>query len=101
MNLVFLGNDNQPEDRCSNNWGEHNTVSPNTPTIAEKPYIAVDYHDKSKFNLIVPSLEKNLDSFSYHQHEKTIDFENVFVANENTSVEDINAKLDAGNHLVL
>ena len=43
MNLVFLGNDNQPADRCSNNWGAHNTVSPYTPTIAEKPYIAVNY----------------------------------------------------------
>lgn len=66
MNLVFLGNDNQPKDRCSNSWGEHHTVTDATPTIAEKPYIAVDYHDSTKFNLIVPSMEFNLESFSYH-----------------------------------
>lgn len=101
MNLVFLGNDNQPKDRCSNSWGEHHTVSPDTPTIAEKPYIAVEQTDATKFNLVVPGMEFNLNTFSYHQNEKVIDFANVFVANESNSAEEINAKLDAGNHLVL
>jgi len=66
MNLVFLGNENQPNAICSNSWGEHHTVGEATPTIAEKPYIAVDYKDETKFNLIVPGMEYNLDRFSYH-----------------------------------
>lgn len=101
MNLVFIGNENQPEERCSNSWGEHHTVGEATPTIAEKPYIATDSKDNTKFNLIVPGMEYNLDTFSYHQNEKVIDFENVFVANELSTAADINEKLDAGLHLVL
>jgi hypothetical protein len=101
MNLVFLGNDNQPADKCSNDWGEHHTVSDSTPTIAEKPYIAVSEQDNSKFNLIVPGNEFHLKTFSYHRDEKVIDFKNVFVANEDNTADEINAKLDAGNHLVL
>jgi len=49
----------------------------------------------------VPSLEYNLASFSYHSREEVIPFEKVFVANESTTVEEINAKLEAGNHLIL
>ena len=101
MNLVFVGNQYPFKDRCSNNWGEHHTVGEATPTIAEKPYIAIDYTNSTKFNLIVPAMEYNLDTFSYHQHEKVIGFENVFVANELSTAADINAKLDAGMHLVL
>lgn len=46
-------------------------------------------------------MEYNLDTFSYHRYEKVIDFEDVFVADELSTAKDINAKLDAGLHLVL
>jgi len=101
MNLVFLGNDNQPGDYCSNNYGKHHTVSPVTPRIAEKPYISEDYSDSTKFNLIVPGMEYNLNSFSYHRLETTIGFENVFVATQDNTADEINAKLDSGLHLIL
>jgi hypothetical protein len=51
--------------------------------------------------LIVPELELGSKGQSYHQFEKKYDFEAVFVANENSTVETINAKLAAGLQLVL
>jgi hypothetical protein len=51
--------------------------------------------------LIVPQTEWGTQGQSYHQFETVVPFDNVFVANENNTAAEINAKLDAGLHLVL
>jgi len=64
-NFVFVGNDNQPAGHCSNT-GVHYTTAKATPRSAEKPYIAADYVDHTKFNLIVPAMEYGLEGQSFH-----------------------------------
>lgn len=54
MNMVFLGNENAPDMMCNGPGGRHYTKGDKTPRIAEKPYIARDISDPTKFNLIVP-----------------------------------------------
>jgi len=100
-NFVFVGNDNAPKSHCSNDYGVHYTTSDTTPRIAEKPYIAHDYSDNSKFDLVIPQMEWNSQGQSYHQHEVVIPFDNVFVAIETNTAAEINAKLDSGLHVVL
>jgi hypothetical protein len=49
MNMVFVGVDNAPDSYCVGPDGRHYTVAPKTPRIAEKPYIARDMNDATKF----------------------------------------------------
>jgi len=51
--------------------------------------------------LIVPQTEWNTMGNSNHQFEKVISFDNVFVAAETNTASEINAKLDAGLHVIL
>jgi len=70
-----------------------------TPVIAEKLYLS---YDSGRFFLMVPPLEYNkLGASNYGANDKSIGFENVFVANSTTKASDINAKLNAGIHIVL
>lgn len=55
-NFVFVGNEGAPESHCSNDYGTHYTTSPLTPRIAEKPYIALNYDDSTKFDLVIPRM---------------------------------------------
>jgi len=52
-NFVFVGNENAPDSNCVAD-GYHYTTSPATPRIAEKPYIALNYVDQTKFDLVIP-----------------------------------------------
>jgi len=49
MNMVFVGNENAPEAMCNGPGGRHYTKAEKTPRIAEKPYIARDMNNQTKF----------------------------------------------------
>jgi len=98
-NMVFLGCENAPSSSC----GEPNpyTTVDATPLIAEKPYIMLN-QDTNRYYLMVPKLERNKISVTEHySNVDQIDFENVFVATDQNTAADINAKLQEGLHVVL
>jgi hypothetical protein len=68
--------------------------------IAEKPYITIN--STGYFNLIVPRLETNkVGPTTNFGNSDSIDFSNVYVANETDSAATINSKLASGLHLLL
>jgi len=98
-NFVFIGCENAPESHCTNSGGLPATTIYETPTIAEKPYITFD---GSRYWLQVPNYETNKKGTTPgYNNAKAVDFSNVYVATESDSAATINAKLDAGLHLVL
>jgi len=99
-NMVFLGNQNAPANHCGNDQGSiPATTVEITPAIVEKPYIV---SNGSSFSLMIPRLEKNkVGPTQGYNNAEEVPFENVYVANENDSVELINSKLEEGLHLLL
>jgi len=103
-NFVHIGNagDGVPQDHCpAYNWWRDspNTVIDETPTIREKPYIIFE---NGKYKLMKPRTEFNKkDHTENWENADEIDFEDVYVANENDSVNTLNSKLGEGLHLVL
>lgn len=96
-NMVFLGCNGAPNSHCGS--GNPYTTVPNTPIIAEKPYIVID--DDEKFNLVIPKLEQNKQGTSDYKNADLVDFSHVFVATVDDSVDLINEKINQGLHIVL
>lgn len=102
----MIGVENAPPSHCGKDWATNTmppyTTAPNTPVSAEKPYVALNVTDSTKFTLVVPGLETGLSGQSYHSYETVYGFEEVYVANNVTdTATTINAKLATGLHLVL
>jgi len=98
-NMVFVGCENAPSSNC----GQPNpfTTVDATPIIAEKPYIMWD-HLTNRYYLMVPKLERNKVGVTQdYENVDQIDFQNVFVATDQNTAADINAKLQEGLHIVL
>jgi len=100
-NMVFAGNTGgTPSAHCSNENGWPITTVPNTPVIAEKPYIMMN--SNGEYSLVVPNLEyTKVGPTTNFDNAQIIDFSNVYVAVETDSADYINSKLASGLHLVL
>lgn len=102
---MLVGTENAPKSHCGKDWATNTnppyTTASATPVIAEKPYIALNTTDPTKFDLVVPQTAWNTRGQSYHSDETVVGFENVFVANSNNTAAEINAKLATGLHLLL
>jgi len=100
-NMVFVGCTNAPASHCSNKGGAPFTTIPQTPVIAEKPYLMYD-QGSSRYYLMVPKLEKNKVGVTKdYDNVDQIDFQHVYVATENDSASVINEKLSEGLHIIL
>lgn len=103
-NMVFMGNSGAAPTASSCGSPKPFTVLPSTPVIAEKPYIWMD-PTTGRYFLRVPQIELNkvgTSSFGKGEADLDIDFNDVYVANAaNDTAATINAKLDAGLHVVL
>jgi hypothetical protein len=56
----MIGVENAPPSHCGKNDGTPPyTTSKRTPVSAEKPYIALNMTDSTKFDLVVPATEFN------------------------------------------
>lgn len=102
-NVVQVGVEGAPESHCGNKHGDFGaTTAKTTPVSAEKPYVASDFTDPTKFNLVVPQVERGLLGQSFHSDETVYGFNDVFYAHENTAdlTTTLQAKLDAGLHVV-
>ena len=88
-----------PNTHCGDSGGEPITNIESTPVIGEKPYIV---YNNGKYSLFVPSIKYNSIGITNDYNDgKTIDFSNVYVANENDTSSIINYQLNNGNHLIL
>ena len=119
VNFVYVGTSGAPPATRNCTDAGANPVSPSpqqivssqTPVVIEKPYIvASNASAEGGFALITPmvrvgtrgpawstvTVENGTDAPAYHDG-----FERVFVATNATAVDKINAKLEAGLHVVL
>jgi len=76
INSVQLGVEGGESSHC----GDSDYEFPNyeekfANDVAEKPYIAQDFLNSTKFNLVVPQLESSLRGQSFHSNERVIPFE--------------------------
>lgn len=71
------------------------------PLVAEKPFIAVDANDDSKYNLHVPHAKVNSTGPSFVDPATIYPFEQVYVTRESDTATQINAKLASGLHVVI
>lgn len=101
-NMVFVGNENAPQDHCSNTGGLPFVVVDETPTVAGKPFISLE---SGLYSLNIPQSRQNtvgaewLDSGAVI---KKVGFEQVYVASaEVDTAVSINAALSSGLHVVL
>jgi len=98
-NMVFVGCKNAPSSHCGHP-NPYTTVDA-TPLIAEKPYIMWN-QSNHRYYLMVPKLERNKVGVTKdYDNVDQIDFQNVFVATDQNTAADINAKLQEGLHVVL
>jgi len=98
-NMVFVGCKNAPSSHCGHP-NAYTTVDA-TPLIAEKPYIWLD-QSTHRYYLMVPKLERNKVGVTKdYDNVDQIDFQNVFVATDQNTAAEINAKLQEGLHVVL
>jgi len=102
FNMVQVGVEGAPADHCGNSNGNFGSTSASkTPVSAEKPYVAQDFTDNSKYNLVVPQAEWGTSGQSYHSSETVIPFTDVYVADNSTdTASTINQKLLAGLNIV-
>lgn len=60
-NIVSIGVEGAPATHCGNQHGDFGaTTASKAPVSVEKPYIASDFVDNTKFNLVVPQVERGL-----------------------------------------
>lgn len=98
-NMVFVGCKNAPSSHCGHP-NAYTTVDA-TPLIAEKPYIMWD-PSTHRYYLMVPKIERNKVGVTKdYDNVDQIDFQKVFVATDQNTAADINAKLQEGLHVVL
>eukprot|EP01079_Euglenida_sp_SAG-EU17-18_P006715 gene6715-162_t len=98
-NMVFSGVKGAPASHCSDVPNNPYTTVPQTPAVAEKPYITVD--NSGKFYLQVPPLKQSSSGFNFDTTGTTsVGFENVYVTSLSDTASIINAKLSAGLHIV-
>eukprot|EP01121_Diplochlamys_sp_Union-15-3_P016767 TRINITY_DN576_c0_g1_i1.p1 TRINITY_DN576_c0_g1~~TRINITY_DN576_c0_g1_i1.p1 ORF type:complete len:593 (-),score=124.86 TRINITY_DN576_c0_g1_i1:150-1724(-) len=100
-NMVFVGNTGGiPSTHCGNTGGGAYTTIPQTPVIAEKPYISID--SGGRYTLRVPRVEYNkAGPTSNYDNVDQYDFSKVYVATASDSAAVINQKLTSGLHVVL
>ena len=62
-NNVMIGVENAPKSHCGKDWATGTnppyTTASATPVSAEKPYVAMNMTDPTKFDLVVPATEFN------------------------------------------
>jgi len=98
-NFVFVGCEGAPETNCGANGGTPSTNIPETPIIAEKPYITIE--DDGTYTLHRPQYKSNVQGHDFTDRGDLIDFSHVYTANADTdTAQSIQAKLDAGLHVV-
>lgn len=97
--MVHVGNSGAPESHCGHSGGSPISNIRNTPAIVEKPYIISN--GSGGFSIIVPGFELNKIGPTTEFIGDEISFDKVYVARDSDSADTINAKLDAGLHLVL
>eukprot|EP00931_Biecheleriopsis_adriatica_P086353 TRINITY_DN61045_c0_g1_i1.p1 TRINITY_DN61045_c0_g1~~TRINITY_DN61045_c0_g1_i1.p1 ORF type:complete len:627 (+),score=107.93 TRINITY_DN61045_c0_g1_i1:39-1919(+) len=105
-NFVFVGTPGAPAQTPSCTNASYNPVNPSpqqlvvnkAPLRMEKPFIVID--EKGKYSLVTPELRTDSEDVDFGSARNT-SFKNVFVATNDTSVRDINSKLDAGLHVIL
>ena len=100
-NFVFVGNTAKGIDsHCSNAGGRPYVTVNQTPLIAEKPFISIDAN--GKYSISVPALRTDSTGVDWDLPlERSVPFENVFVANASSTAADINANLAKGLDVVL
>lgn len=106
-NFVFVGTTGAPPSQYPQGWREDKGITnvAATPGIAEKPFITID--NEGKYNLQIPAFRHHavgptLNLRPSESGGRTVGFEHVFVADNKThSAADVQAKLDAGLHVVL
>ena len=101
-NMVFQGNTGgYPGTHCSNSAFWPITSIPQTPIIAEKPYLTINTQT-GKYSIVVPNLQSNkVGPTTVFTNAKSIDLSSVYVATESDTADTINAKLNQGLHLLL
>jgi len=98
-NMVFVGNEGQPESHCGNKDNGPYTSVAESPVVVEKAYLVAD---GDSYKLMKPRVEFNkVGPTKGYDNADEIDFSDVYVAKETDSVEIINAKLEEGLHLIL
>merc|ERR1711871_553555 len=107
-NYVFTGVTGAPPDHCGNPvWnGKHHMPSgtastnvPQTPVIAEKPFLTVD--STGKFSLRIPTVRHGTAGHDFDTNPPAVGFESVYVTQPSDSAAAINAKLAQGLHVVV
>eukprot|EP01060_Flectonema_neradi_P020126 TRINITY_DN2765_c2_g1_i1.p1 TRINITY_DN2765_c2_g1~~TRINITY_DN2765_c2_g1_i1.p1 ORF type:complete len:602 (+),score=151.16 TRINITY_DN2765_c2_g1_i1:66-1808(+) len=100
-NMVLQGTPKSPQPFCQGNTSQCLFTSiPTTPIIAEKPFITSA--DSKTFDLVIPQTEYNkVGKSTSSSPTKVVPFSDVYVAKDTDTADVINAKLQAGNHLIL
>lgn len=96
--MVFTGVNGAPASHCGNKGGNPYTTQDTTPTLSEKPWISVD--GTGKWSINVPAHKANSKGSEWGGATK-IGFEQVSIFTPSDSADAINAKLSAGQHVIL
>merc|ERR1719461_2345421 len=100
-NMVMVGCTGTPAPHCGAEVGTSYpyVVVPNTPVIAEKPFIT---STSSGYNLQIPPVKVNSNGVDHTlSGYTTVGFEKVYVTQKADSAATINQKLAAGLHVVI
>jgi len=106
-NAVFVGvtSDSDQADLKQSTCGSmedggQRVVVDEAPLVAEKPFISINPHDTTKFNLNVPEHQHNRRGPDW-QTGLVYGFERVYVTQPSDSASQINEQLAAGYHVVV
>jgi hypothetical protein len=102
-NMVFTGTVGAPSSHCgfsSSDKGLPYVTVANTPVVAEKPYISIN-PSTGLYYLNIPLVSRDRRGVDT-SNKLQVDFSNVYVADaDRDTANSINAKLEAGFHVVL
>lgn len=98
-NMAFIGVVGAPPSHCGSRGGFPSVNVPNTPVIAEKPFISWD-PSSGRYYLNKPGVNYGRSGVDWSPGE-AIDFEKVYVATAADSAQKINSFLASGLHVVL
>mmetsp|Transcript_32763 Transcript_32763/g.75794 ORF Transcript_32763/g.75794 Transcript_32763/m.75794 type:complete len:607 (+) Transcript_32763:86-1906(+) len=101
-NQVFVGSIGAPASHCGLDGGSPYTTVDETPSVAEKPFIIID-STSGEYSLVTPALKTGSVGTEFdNANAKIIPFSDVYVASaDSDDAASINAKLNAGLHVVL
>eukprot|EP00931_Biecheleriopsis_adriatica_P065663 TRINITY_DN40154_c0_g1_i1.p1 TRINITY_DN40154_c0_g1~~TRINITY_DN40154_c0_g1_i1.p1 ORF type:complete len:726 (-),score=135.67 TRINITY_DN40154_c0_g1_i1:126-2225(-) len=101
-NFVFVGSPGAPNSSFPAGDTKSISTIDRAPVKAEKPFITID--SDGKYTLQIPKVEFNARGANLDfdaARTKSVPFEEVYVAADSDDSQSIQAKLDAGYHLVL